>query len=110
MAVIHLNQTNFEKEVLNSTEPVIIDFWASWCGPCKMMAPVFEELSEEYEGTLKFAKLSTEEHPEIAGQFGVTGIPTLALIKDGKEIDRIVGFGPKHVLKEKIDEILGGAR
>jgi len=106
MTVIHINQNNFEKEVQNSSKPVIIDFWASWCGPCKMMAPVFEELSTEYEGTLKFAKLSTEEEPMLASQFGIQGIPTLAVFQNGKEVQRIVGFAPKEVMKQKIDEIL----
>ncbi len=106
MAIIHLNENNFEKEVKNSSVPVIIDFWASWCGPCKMMAPVFEELSNEFEGTLKFAKLSTEEEPMLASQFGIQGIPTLAVFLKGKEVNRIVGFAPKQVMKQKINEIL----
>lgn len=105
---IHLTIENFEKEVLSSTVPVVIDFWASWCGPCLMMAPVFEELAGEYHkaGTAKLAKLSTEEEPHLAAQFGIRGIPTLAIIREGKEIDRIVGFGPKEHLKNRIDQAI----
>lgn len=93
---------------INSSVPIIIDFWASWCGPCKMLAPIFEELSKEKEYTdkLRFAKLSTEEYPDIAGQQEITGIPCLIVFKDGKEVDRIIGFAPKPMLKQKIDNVL----
>ncbi|MFH1770200.1 MAG: thioredoxin [archaeon] len=104
--LVHINQKNFEKEVNKTSTPVIVDFWAEWCAPCRMMGPVFEELSAEYEGKLKFAKLNTEEQPELAGQFGIRGIPSLLIMKDGKEVDRIVGFAPKEMLKQKIDDIL----
>lgn len=103
MAVVHINEDNFEKEIQQSNIPVIVDFWAPWCGPCQMMGPVFEELSGEYEGKLKFAKLNTEDHPSLAGQFGIQGIPSLLVMKDGKEEGRIVGFAPKDLLKAKID-------
>ena len=104
--VLELTTDNFNQEVLQSDLPVIVDFWASWCGPCKMLAPVFEEISSEYEGKLKFAKISTEESPEIAGQNAVSGIPCLIVFNKGKEADRIIGFAPKPQLKEKIDVIL----
>lgn len=104
--LVHLNQNNFEKEVKQSDVPIIVDFWAEWCGPCKMMGPVFEELSDDYKGKLKFAKLNTEEEPSLAGNFGIRGIPTLLVMNDGEEVDRIVGFAPKELLKEKIDKIL----
>ncbi len=104
--VTELTADNFDAEVNKSAIPVIIDFWASWCGPCMMMAPVFEELSKDYAGKLKFAKLSTEEHPEYAGNFSITGIPCLLVTKAGKEVDRIVGFRPKPMLKQDIENVL----
>ena len=103
--LIHINHENFESEMMGSN-PKIVNYWSKWCMPCKMMGPVFEQLSSEYEGKLKFAKLDTEAHPELAGQFGIRGIPSLLVLKDGKEVDRIVGFAPAEVLKMKIDEIL----
>ncbi|MBU0758226.1 MAG: thioredoxin [Nanoarchaeota archaeon] len=106
MSIVHLNKKNFENEVNKSATPVIIDFWASWCMPCRMMGPVFEELSDDYTGKLKFAKLSTEEEPDLADKYQITGIPCLIVAKGGKEVDRIVGFAPKEVMKQKIDDAL----
>lgn len=110
MATIKLTKDNFEEEVVKSDKPVVIDFWASWCMPCQMMAPVFEELSEEYTGEIKFAKVNTEEEIEIAQAFGIRSIPTLAVMKDNKLINQILGFLPKETLKEKIDSIIATAK
>jgi thioredoxin 1 len=106
MSIVHINDSNFEKEVVESNIPVILDFWAEWCGPCQMMGPVFEELSKEYEGKLKFVKVNTEDNPNLSMKFNITGIPALIIAKQGKEINRLVGFMPKAVLKQKINEFL----
>lgn len=104
--VMELSEDSFTAKVLESKIPVIVDFWASWCGPCKMMAPVFEELSKNYAGRLTFAKISTEEYPAAAEEYGITGIPCLILFSKGKEVDRIIGFQQKEPLKSKIDALL----
>jgi thioredoxin 1 len=107
LMVNDVNNDNFKKEVLESKIPVIVDFWAAWCGPCKMMGPVFEDLSKDYKGKLKFAKINVEEEEDIASENDIMGIPCLIVFNKGKEIDRITGFLQKDQLKQKIDEILG---
>jgi thioredoxin 1 len=104
--VTKITGQNFEKEVMEADMPVIIDFYADWCGPCKMQGPVFEEVSADYKGRLKFVKLSVEENPRVGDQFSIQGIPCLVVVKEGKEVDRIVGFNPADILKQKIDSIL----
>jgi thioredoxin 1 len=104
--MLEITEESFQKEVIESEIPVLVDFWAEWCGPCKMLAPVLEDLSGEYEGKLKFGKLSTEHHPNLAAANAVTGIPCLILFKGGEEVDRIIGFSPKAEMKQKIDAVL----
>jgi thioredoxin 1 len=104
--VLNLNAENFDEEVFQSEKPVIVDFWAEWCTPCKMLAPIFEEVAEEYEDRVKFAKLNVGEAPEITARFGITAIPTLLVFYRGKVIDRMTGVVPKEVLKGWIEKIL----
>ena len=104
--VIHVGKDNFQKEVIDSAIPVIVDFWAPWCGPCKFLAPVFEELAGEYAGKVKFAKLNTDESQELAIQYGIFGIPTLKVFSGGKEIDTMSGAAPKDYLKDFIEKAL----
>jgi thioredoxin 1 len=104
--VENITKDTFTKEVLGSELPVIVDFWASWCGPCKMMAPIYEELSKDYEGKMNFMKVNVENEEELAGSQDIMGIPCLIVFNKGKEIDRITGFAPKDGLKQKIDDIL----
>jgi thioredoxin 1 len=107
--VRELTLDEFNKDVKEAKKTMLVDFWASWCGPCKALAPVLEEVSKDadFTGKLEFAKISTEEFPEVAGANNVSGIPCLILFKDGKEVGRVVGFHPKDALKSKIAELLG---
>jgi thioredoxin 1 len=104
--MITLNESNFESEVIKSQKPVIVDFWAPWCGPCISMAPVFEELSRDYGNRLKFAKLNVDDEPGIASAYVITSIPTLIVFNKGSAIDSIVGFKRKDSLKSLLDNIL----
>lgn len=101
MTPIVFTKDNFENEVINSDKPVLIDFWASWCGPCKMMSPIFEEVAEEVED-VKFGKVNVDEESEIAEKYSVMSIPTLVLIKGGKEVLRSVGVKPKREILNMI--------
>lgn len=97
-----VSDETFESDVLDSAEPVLVDFWAEWCGPCKMIAPIVDDLANEYEGQLKVAKLDADENPSIMQTLGIMGIPTLILFKDGQPVERITGYMPKDRLTERI--------
>jgi thioredoxin 1 len=104
--IITLTADNFTAEVVNSPRPVLVDFWAEWCGPCKMIAPVLDELAGEYEGQVTIAKVNIDEHPALASQYGVRAIPTLLLFKGGMVQKQIVGFKGKAELKSSFDQAL----
>ena len=101
-----LSDSDFASEVLQATEPVLVDFWAPWCGPCRMIAPLVEELASENAGSLKVAKINIDDNPNIATQYGVSSIPTLLVFKAGEVVDRFVGVQPKHRLQDAIDQAL----
>jgi thioredoxin 1 len=105
-SLIHVNDKNFASEVLSSTIPVLVDFWATWCGPCRSIGPVVEELAKEFTGKVKVTKLNVDESPATPSQYGVRGIPTLILFKGGKILDQIVGAVPKARLKAMIEKAL----
>lgn len=103
---MEVNDSNFNQMVLQSKTPVLVDFWAVWCGPCRMVAPVVEELASEYEGKVTFAKLNVDENPKTSSQYGIMSIPTLLIFKDGAPVSNIIGFRPKAELKKSIDTVL----
>ncbi|MBN1383698.1 MAG: thioredoxin [Elusimicrobia bacterium] len=106
MSEITITSTNFEQEVLKSPIPVLVDFWATWCGPCQMVAPVLGEIAKEFEGKLKVGKLNVDENQDKAGEFGISAIPALLIFKNGQEVKRIVGFSGKPKLVQEINSIL----
>jgi thioredoxin 1 len=106
LSLVHVNDKNFTMEVLNSDLPVLVDFWAIWCGPCRSISPIVEELAKEFMGKVKVTKLNVDENPATPSQFGVRGIPTLILFKGGKIFDQIVGAVPKARLKAMIEKAL----
>ncbi|AGB18856.1 thioredoxin [Thermoanaerobacterium thermosaccharolyticum] len=103
MAEVTITKNNFQEEVVNSNIPVLVDFWAEWCGPCRMVSPIIEELANDYEGKVKVGKINVDEENELAMQFKIMSIPTIALFKDGKMVDKIVGARPKSDFEDFIN-------
>lgn len=103
---IHVTDAAFEKTVLQSTTPVIVDFWAPWCGPCRMVAPILDKLAKEYAGKVVIAKVNTDEHPEWAQRFGVQGIPTMLFVTNGKAIHTQVGALPERSLRDLVNQFI----
>jgi thioredoxin 1 len=103
---VEIDDAKFDELVLKAELPVLVDFWAPWCGPCRMVAPVVDELAEDYEGKISFTKVNVDENPKTASQYGVMSIPTLIIFKDGKPLSNIVGFKPKEELKKSLDTAL----
>src|SRR5579872_889053 len=106
---LNVNQSNFRAEVLQSPSPVLVDFWAPWCGPCRMVAPVVEKVAQSFQGRLKVVKLNTDDNPSLAGQYEVSGIPCLILFKNGEPVDRIVGYVPEKQLVGMVEKHLAPA-
>ena len=106
MAQLQLTDSSFEKEVLQTNVPVLVDFWAPWCGPCRMIAPILDEISKEYGEKVKIAKLNTDEHQGAAARFKIAAIPTLLFFKNGKVIDQMVGVHSKNEIKKRLDQSL----
>ena len=103
---VEVTDTTFDEEVIKSDAPVLVDFWADWCAPCKMIAPIVEELAEEFDGKVKFAKMDVDSNPKTPTQYGIRGIPTLLIFNGGKPVDQVVGAVPKSALKRRLEEAI----
>jgi thioredoxin 1 len=101
-----VSDTTWETDVIAADKPVLVDFWAPWCGPCRMVAPIVEELAEEYDGKVEFRKLNTDDNPRTAAKYGIRSIPTLLVFKAGQPVGQIIGFRPKSDLKKRLDDAL----
>lgn len=101
-----VTDATFEEEVLNSSVPVLVDFWAPWCGPCRMIAPLIDELATEYQGKMKAVKLNTDESPQVASQYGIRSIPTVMIFKDGEKLDTVIGAVPKKTLQDTLEKFM----
>ena len=106
MTVLNTTDKNFKNDVLDSSKPVLVDFWAEWCGPCKVIAPVIEELALDYDGKVKFGKLNVDDHNQVASEYGVRSIPTLLVFKNGAVVNQIVGAVPKERIAESLDTVI----
>lgn len=104
--VSNVTQDNFENEVLKSDTPVLVDFWAAWCGPCRMVSPVIDQIADEYDGKIKIAKVNVDENPELAGKYEILSIPSVFLFKDGQKVDAVIGARPKEVFESMIKKIV----
>ena len=105
-ATFEATDSNFQNEVVQSSQPVLVDFWAEWCGPCKMIAPMVEELANEYQGRLRVAKLDVDNNQQVSMQYGIRSIPTLLIFKGGKVVEQVIGAVPKRILVEKVSKHL----
>jgi thioredoxin 1 len=105
-AAAQVTDSTFKQEVLESEVPVLVDFWAPWCGPCRMVGPIVEEIATQYEGQIKVVKVNTDENPAVASQYGIRSIPTLMVFKDGQRVDMVVGAVPKTTLSSTLDKYL----
>jgi len=105
MPEVIITQNNFKAEVLKSDKPVLVDFFATWCGPCQMLMPIMQELAEEYEGKIKVATLDIDQSQELAQQYQISSVPTLVIFHNGNEVERMLGLQPKEALKEKLDNL-----